>query len=83
VSEYADSGTLRNYLRENFRDLTWNDKLNLALQLAKAISCLHDQEIVHCDLVGYLLIIINIIKLYCKIMYLIQLLLLFIIIELQ
>jgi serine/threonine protein kinase len=56
VLEYADSGTLRNYLNEHFENLTWNDKLNLALQLTNAVSCFHDKEIVHCDLVGYLLI---------------------------
>ncbi|GET58466.1 uncharacterized protein OCT59_023919 [Rhizophagus irregularis] len=50
VMEYANSGTLRNYLSECFENLTWNDKLNLALQLANAISFLHDNEIVHHDL---------------------------------
>ncbi|GES87941.1 kinase-like domain-containing protein [Rhizophagus clarus] len=50
VMEYADSGTLRNYLSKYFENLTWNDKLNLAFQLANAISCLHDEEIVHRDL---------------------------------
>jgi serine/threonine protein kinase len=56
--EYAENGTLRNYLNERFENLTWNDKLNLALQLVNAISFLHDKEIVHCDLVTYLLIFI-------------------------
>ncbi|GBC02720.1 hypothetical protein RclHR1_04780007 [Rhizophagus clarus] len=50
VMEYADSGTLRNYLNERSETLTWNDKLNLALQLANAISCLHNEEIVHRNL---------------------------------
>ncbi|CAB4379583.1 unnamed protein product [Rhizophagus irregularis] len=50
VMEYADSGTLRNYLSEHFEYLTWNNKLNLALQLSNAISYLHDKEIVHHDL---------------------------------
>ena len=50
--EYADSGTLRNYLKENFKYLTWNDKYNLAFQLAYAVSCLHKEEIVHHDLVN-------------------------------
>ncbi|CAB4441026.1 unnamed protein product [Rhizophagus irregularis] len=50
VMEYADSGTLRNYLSEHFENLTWNNKLNLALQLANAISYLHDKEIIHHDL---------------------------------
>ncbi|CAB4438197.1 unnamed protein product [Rhizophagus irregularis] len=50
VMEYANSGTLRNYLCKNFENLTWNDKLNLAFQLAHAVSCLHDEGIVHRDL---------------------------------
>ncbi|CAB4379469.1 unnamed protein product [Rhizophagus irregularis] len=50
VMEYTDSGTLRNYLSERFENLTWNDKLNLAFQLADAISYLHDKEIMHHDL---------------------------------
>jgi len=49
--EYADSGTLRNYLEKNFDKLTWKDKYNLAYQLASAVSCLHDERIVHRDLV--------------------------------
>jgi serine/threonine protein kinase len=75
VMEYANGGTLRNYLIERFENhLTWKDKLNLAFQLADAISYLHDKEIVHHDLVGqsqFYLYINNI--LYCKIKYLIQL----------
>ena len=54
--EYADSGTLRKYLRERFENLAWSHKLNLALQLTHAVSCLHDEDIVHRDLVGYLFI---------------------------
>jgi serine/threonine protein kinase len=49
--EYADSGTLQNYLKENFETLTWDDKFQLAFQLAYGVSCLHDEEIVHRDLV--------------------------------
>ena len=52
--EYADGGTLRDYLKEHFNGLTWNDKFNLALQLAYAVSCLHDERIMHRDLVIYL-----------------------------
>ena len=54
--EYADGGTLRNYLKEHFSNLTWDDKFNLALQLAYAISCIHDEKIVHRDLVIHLLL---------------------------
>ncbi|GES88000.1 kinase-like domain-containing protein [Rhizophagus clarus] len=50
VMEYADSGTLQDYLKEFFDNLTWNDKFNMALQLTRAILCLHDKEIIHRDL---------------------------------
>ena len=49
--EYADSGTLRSYFKEHFGNLTWDNKVNLALELAYAVSCLHDEKIVHRDLV--------------------------------
>jgi serine/threonine protein kinase len=51
--EYADGGTLNNYLKENFEKLTWEDKFKLAYQLASAVSCLHDEDIIHRDLVIY------------------------------
>ncbi|POG81256.1 kinase-like domain-containing protein [Rhizophagus irregularis DAOM 181602=DAOM 197198] len=50
VMEYADGGNLRSYLKNNFSNLTWDDKYNLAYQLARGVSCLHSKEIVHCDL---------------------------------
>jgi serine/threonine protein kinase len=52
--EHADSGTLRDYLKEHFNNLNWDSKFNLAFQLAYAVSCLHDERIVHRDLVIYL-----------------------------
>ncbi len=51
VLEYADGGSLRNYLSKNFDALTWDHKCNLAHQLSCAVSCLHDENILHCDLV--------------------------------
>lgn len=50
--EYADSGTLRQYLKARFEGLTWEDKHHLAIQLVSVVSDLHDEEIVH----GYLVI---------------------------
>ncbi|GBC02723.1 hypothetical protein RclHR1_04780010 [Rhizophagus clarus] len=64
VMEYADSGTLRDYLSERFENITWNDRLNLALQLANVISFLHNKEIIHRELhSNNILVHRNIIKL--------------------
>src|SRR2546421_12678656 len=51
VMEYADGNTLRTYLKDNFKNLTWEDKFKFAYQLSCALSCLHDEGIVHRDLV--------------------------------
>ncbi|GBC07809.1 hypothetical protein RclHR1_07700002 [Rhizophagus clarus] len=48
VLEYADSGTLKNYLKDN--EFGWVYKVELALQLANAISSLHENNIIHRDL---------------------------------
>jgi serine/threonine protein kinase len=51
--EYADGGTLRNYLKKNFGGLTWENKYNLAYQLTCAVLYLHDKGVAHRDLVIY------------------------------
>jgi serine/threonine protein kinase len=51
VMEYADGGTLRDYLKERRDTITWENKFKLAYQLACAVLCLHDEKIVHRDLV--------------------------------
>ena len=51
VLEYADSGTLDDYLSKYFNKLDWDDKLNLALQLASAVECIHCCGVIHRDLV--------------------------------
>jgi hypothetical protein len=50
--EYADSGTLHQYLKAKFDELTWKDKHQLAIQLVAVVSDLHDEDIIH----GYLVI---------------------------
>ncbi|GBC04840.1 hypothetical protein RclHR1_00590026 [Rhizophagus clarus] len=47
VMEYANNGTLQDYLK---KDLTWDAKFEIAYQLACAVSCLHNEGIVHRDL---------------------------------
>lgn len=51
VLEYVDSGLLDTYFDEHFDELNWNDKINLAFQLASAVSYLHDKNIIHHNLV--------------------------------
>src|SRR5947207_5551009 len=48
--DYAEGGTLRNYLEENFSSLDWQDTYGLAFQLSSAIQYLHEKGIVHKDL---------------------------------
>ncbi|RGB40292.1 kinase-like domain-containing protein [Rhizophagus diaphanus] len=50
VMQYADGGSLRDYLKENFDMLSWRNKISLAYQLAGAVYCLHDEGIIHRDL---------------------------------
>ncbi|GBB88346.1 hypothetical protein RclHR1_01490027 [Rhizophagus clarus] len=62
--KYTDGGSLRNYLNKNFDTLTWKRKCNLAHQLACVVSCLHDENTLHCDLhSGNVLFHQNVIKL--------------------
>ena len=51
VLEYADSGTLNNYLKERFNELDWSHKLELASQLTSAVAYIHEKKIIHRDLV--------------------------------
>ncbi|RHZ46439.1 hypothetical protein Glove_621g60 [Diversispora epigaea] len=50
VLEYANGGTLRDYLKSNFKKLEWSNKLNLAKQIVKAIEHLHSNDVTHGDL---------------------------------
>ena len=51
VLEYANNGSLRQYLKTNFQKFDWNSKLNLAKQIANALMNLHDNNIIHGKLV--------------------------------
>ncbi|RHZ89542.1 hypothetical protein Glove_13g41 [Diversispora epigaea] len=47
ILEYVNEGSLRQYLKSNFKSLDWNEKLNLAKQIANALLFLHSNDIVH------------------------------------
>ena len=61
VLEYADSDTLKTYLSEHSHELDWNNKYQLAFQLASAVKCIHECGIMHRDLViiYFLILIVN------------------------
>ncbi|KAF0495982.1 calmodulin-dependent protein kinase [Gigaspora margarita] len=50
VLEYADSGTLSDYLRKNATKIEWELKFQFAIQLVDAVKWLHDSNIIHGDL---------------------------------
>ena len=52
VLEYADGGTLREYLRNDAITFKWESQLKFAKEIASAILCLHKNDIVHRDLVS-------------------------------
>ncbi|RHZ77230.1 hypothetical protein Glove_184g107 [Diversispora epigaea] len=47
ILEYVNNGSLRQYLKTNFRKLDWNAKLNLAKQIANVLMFLHSNDIIH------------------------------------
>jgi len=49
--QYADGGDLRNYLDNYFKNLTWDDKKKLAFQIADGLNYLHNENVLHRDLV--------------------------------
>lgn len=49
VMQYANGGDLQNYLKN--RNLSWNDKKKLAHQIADGLNYLHNENVLHKDLV--------------------------------
>ncbi|PKC08376.1 kinase-like protein [Rhizophagus irregularis] len=48
--EYADGGNLRQYLKQHFSKLTWDDKIRLSYQITEGIKFLQGEKILHRDL---------------------------------
>ena len=57
IIEYADDGTLREYLSKNFVDMDWDVKLTFAKQIASAIHCLHKNKLFTASTVHQIIII--------------------------
>ena len=49
--EYANKGTLNKYLYKNFDRMNWNIRLKFAKQITSAVLFLHENSIIHKDLV--------------------------------
>ncbi|PKC12131.1 hypothetical protein RhiirA5_412196 [Rhizophagus irregularis] len=50
ILEYANEGNLRDYLKNKFNKLQWDDKVRMALDISRGLMCLHSKKIVHGDL---------------------------------
>jgi serine/threonine protein kinase len=50
--QYANGGDLQNYLKNNFKNLTWDDKKKLSFQIADGLNYLHNENILHRDFVS-------------------------------
>ncbi len=52
VTEYANGGNLRQYLKDNHQNLTWHDKMRLTIDITNGLQCIHSHDIVHISLVN-------------------------------
>jgi serine/threonine protein kinase len=52
VLEYANEGNLRDYLKNKFDSLQWENKIQMALDITCGLKCLHSKNIIHRDLVN-------------------------------
>ena len=54
--QYANEGNLREYLKGNFIKLQWADKLYIAKEIVLGLLFLHENNIIHRDLVSIMII---------------------------
>ncbi|KAG9297854.1 hypothetical protein G9A89_006795 [Geosiphon pyriformis] len=59
VLEYANGGTLRQYLQSNISNMDSTEKLRLANEMASRITCIHAENIIHRDLNSLSILIHN------------------------
>ncbi|CAG8614599.1 23129_t:CDS:2, partial [Racocetra persica] len=50
ITEYADKGNLRKYLKNNSSFMTWKQKIDFALQITNGIQYLHGENVIHGNL---------------------------------
>lgn len=49
VIEFMKEGSLRQYLKKNYQELSFFDKFNQLHDIAKGLRDIHKQELMHCD----------------------------------
>jgi serine/threonine protein kinase len=57
VLEYADSGTLKKYLRDNTIPTKWEFQLRFAKEISSGVLWLHEKKIIHGDLVSIIILL--------------------------
>ncbi|PKK73676.1 hypothetical protein RhiirC2_775718 [Rhizophagus irregularis] len=50
VLDYAENGSLRNYLDTSYNKLSWSDKINYLYSIAHGLKDIHEIELIHRDL---------------------------------
>src|SRR3954451_9214651 len=49
VMEYAQNGSLRQHLNNNFNSLNWIEKLYNLWYIAHGLKTIHKKRLIHCD----------------------------------
>jgi serine/threonine protein kinase len=49
VMEYAENGSLRHHLNDNFNSMRWKTKLDILYSVATGLNCIHNNGLIHRD----------------------------------
>src|SRR5438445_97453 len=53
VIQYANGGSLRQYLQRNHQQLTWNNKIRIVGEMVAGLYAIHQEGLSHKNLVNY------------------------------
>ncbi len=49
LNKYYELGSLKDYMKRNFFNVKWNEKLNILKSIVKGLNHIHNQKIIHRD----------------------------------